>query len=341
MTILIMLLLALGIMASVLVGAKRDDGKDSFMSIDDAMFLRGFWCLIVVMVHVPKAYQNRIQDMLGSFAFVGVTFFFMTSAYGLKVSLARKPGYMARFWRRRLPAILVPALIANALSVLVKALTGGAVTPLSLINVNDWVKVLLGHYVLFWVIYGLLPRWLGQGRWQDVSMCLAVAALSLVERLTPLSVNLGWVVEPLGFAYGIIAANYADAIRCWTHERWLGKAAALGALSAALGVAYLKYKPVPVLGDYLLKIALGMAITAFVFQLIARIRVGNRVNRFLGGISYEVYLLHRPAFALVAAIAAGGMKLGSGAFIALALAITIVLAFGLKKLCDAMLARRK
>ena len=42
--------------------------------------MRGFWCVIVILVHIPAAYQNRLQDMLGSFAYIGVTFFFMTSA---------------------------------------------------------------------------------------------------------------------------------------------------------------------------------------------------------------------------------------------------------------------
>ena len=54
--------------------------------------MRGFWCLIVILVHIPVPYQNRIQNMLGSFAYIGVTFFFMTSAYGLRLGCVSKLG---------------------------------------------------------------------------------------------------------------------------------------------------------------------------------------------------------------------------------------------------------
>lgn len=76
-------ILVLALAGITLWGIKYDPNKNSFMSIEDTTFLRGFWCIIVVLVHVPEAYQNGIQDMLGSFAYIGVTFFFMTSAYGL------------------------------------------------------------------------------------------------------------------------------------------------------------------------------------------------------------------------------------------------------------------
>ena len=74
-------LLVLGLAIAALRGITINPDKDSFMSKDDAVFLRGFWCVIVILVHIPAAYQNRVQDALGSFAYIGVTFFFMTSAY--------------------------------------------------------------------------------------------------------------------------------------------------------------------------------------------------------------------------------------------------------------------
>ncbi len=55
--------------------------------------MRGFWCIIVILVHIPAVYQNRIQDLMGSFAYIGVTFFFMTSAYGLKVGAKKESGF--------------------------------------------------------------------------------------------------------------------------------------------------------------------------------------------------------------------------------------------------------
>ena len=47
----------------------QEDGKH-FFDINNSNALRGFWCLIVVLVHIPVAHQNRIQDMIGSFAYL-------------------------------------------------------------------------------------------------------------------------------------------------------------------------------------------------------------------------------------------------------------------------------
>lgn len=78
-----------------------------FFNLTNTTAMRGFWCIIVILVHIPAVYQNRIQDLMGSFAYIGVTFFFMTSAYGLKVGAKKNPDSTKVFWRRRLPKLLM------------------------------------------------------------------------------------------------------------------------------------------------------------------------------------------------------------------------------------------
>ncbi|MBR4538292.1 MAG: hypothetical protein IKO52_05535 [Clostridia bacterium] len=55
MTYLLMGLLVAAMALLFLWGLKKDPNKDSFMSMEDTSFLRGFWCIIVVLVHVPAA----------------------------------------------------------------------------------------------------------------------------------------------------------------------------------------------------------------------------------------------------------------------------------------------
>ena len=141
-------------------------------------------------------------------------------------------------------------------------------------------------------------------------------------------------MEPLGFAYGIIAANYSNNIRKWMEEKWLMKCGIFLALSGFLGIAYLKLKPVVVFGDYILKIALGIAVTIFIFEVIAKLKVGNRINSFLGEISYEVYLLHHGVFALLTVMDSG---MNSGVFVVASVAVTVVLAFVLNRTCKPMI----
>ncbi len=316
---------------ATLWGIKYCEDKDGFLTKSDATFLRGFWCIIVVLVHVPIEYQNRVQDMLGSFAYIGVTFFFMTSAYGLKYSVKNKPEYMKHFWRHRLPTLLLPAWIANVIAVLVSKTNFGEMHILDFININGWVKVLLFYYFLFWLIYYVLPKFCGDGRWQDIIMCLTVLCCSMVDRLTDIKITLIWIVEPLGFAYGIIAATYTDSIKAFMKNRWITKTVALAILATMLGGAYLRYKPIYFWGDYVLKIFLGLAILAFMYTLLYRFKAGNRINSFLGNISYEVYLLHGAVYALLMRI---GFPTNSGMFIFGALIITVVVSWMINKTCS-------
>ena len=80
MTNLIMVGILLCLLGLLLAGAKYSPDGAHFFDRENSGAMRGFWCLIVALVHVPAGYQNRLQDMIGSFAYVGVTFFFLTSA---------------------------------------------------------------------------------------------------------------------------------------------------------------------------------------------------------------------------------------------------------------------
>lgn len=98
-------------------------------------------------------------------------------------------------------------------------------------------------------------------------------------------------------------------------------------MAVLLGVTYLKYKPVEFLGDYLLKVTLGMAILLFMLSLNSRISIGNKVSGFLGNISYEIFLLHGMAFSLISWAAA---ELDSGRFILVSITITVLLSVWIK-----------
>lgn len=330
-----------GLMAALLIcmtfctlwGARYDESKDTFLSLSDVSFLRGFWCIVVVLVHIPTLYVNKVQDMVGSFAYIGVTFFFMTSAYGLKYSVASKKGYLDRFWRNRLPKLLVPALLANALQVSASGALNGwnTISIVSYLNINNWVKVLLCEYFVFWLVYAVLPRWIRGGYWQDATICGFVLTCSLIDHFTPYKITWSWEVEPFGFIYGLIVANHSEEVRSFLNKQWMKKCVVFLILACTLGIVYLRYKPIPFWGNYLLKLILGFSITLFVFEVIAKLKVGNRVNGFLGSISYEVFLIHGATFRILMLFDRNG-DMNSGEFILLSIILTIMLATLLKKI---------
>lgn len=228
-------LLLLIIYSALFINAKYDKTKKSFMDKEDANFLRAFWCIVIFLVHVPVAYQNKMQDAVGSFAYIGVTFYFMTSGYGLKYSISHKKDYMSHFWRNRFPSLFIPAIIINIISILLGAIKGyrKSFSLISIIDINNWVKLLLILYLIFWIIYYIIPKKIKGGQWQDITIVAAVAVISIIQYFIK-SIFI-WPVEVLGFAYGIIAAKYFDTIIKWicnkTYQKiyiFLGASLALG-----------------------------------------------------------------------------------------------------------------
>ena len=160
MTYILMLIFIVLYTGGVLSGAKYLPEKENFFDSYDSQMLKGMFCVIVVLVHVPSGYQNRIQDMIGSFAYIGVTFFFMSSAYGLKYGIKNKKNYLKHFWRRRLTALLTPVIVCKIVNIIFLIATGQKVQLLTFFNINAWVRVLLLFYLVFWLIQ-YLPYKLG------------------------------------------------------------------------------------------------------------------------------------------------------------------------------------
>lgn len=66
------------------------------------------------------------------------------------------------------------------------------------------------------------------------------------------------------------------------------------------------------------------------FEMIAKLKVGNNINSFLGNISYKIYLLHGGVFALVATF---DLNMNPWLFVIVSVMLTIIIASVLNKFC--------
>ncbi len=108
--------------------------------------------------------------------------------------------------------------------------------------------------------------------------------------------NTIWPTECYGFIWGIVLATIRTDFLNLISKKWIKNMLISMILSLILGGLYLQYKWIPFAGDYLLKILLGIAITMFVLIANTRIHFGNKINMFLGEISFEIYLVHGYVF---------------------------------------------
>lgn len=302
----------------ILCGAKLTEDNNDFFNIDETVAMRGFWCIVVVLVHVPELYQNRIQDMIGSFAYVGVTFYFMASAFGLKYGIINKPDSINVFWKRRLPKILIPIFIVSIVTIVAELYCGNEIHLIYTFNFCQWVKWLLICYLFFWIVYRN-----DRIKHKDAFISALIIVFSmLMYFIRDYYWTTTWTTEIFGFIWGLLLAENYVAFKNKALEKWWIKSFALCVLSIVFGIFYLRVKSFYFFGEYLLKIILGFSILLFILHLTCRIRISNQLANFIGKISYEIFLCHGAVMSLLDKLFPG---MYSGLFIILSIASTIVL----------------
>lgn len=294
----------------------------NFFDIKTTNVFRGIWSIIVIMVHIPKQYGNIIQDMAGSFAYIGVTFFFMASGFGLSQSVLRNKWMAKGFWSKRIPKLLIPQLMVNICAALLKlAFFGDKPTLSSLLWIARWLRWLMFCYLIFWLAH-ILCRSIKSA---NIFIFVSLISFSLIQYKLKgcgiITENI-WSTEIFGFLWGILLSLLFSRIQNHAVDFWMRKTVILCIVALLLGVSYLAFKNVAFCGDYLLKIMLGLAIISFILCLNLRITLGNKALDLLGKISYELYLTH----SVIISMAKRWMPdISSGVFIILILTCSLVM----------------
>lgn len=322
MTFFLMLLLL--VIYSLIITYKLQfvaDQKSAF-DANDAKMLKGIFCIVVILVHVPSSYQNTVQSILGSFAYIGVTYFFMASGYGLSYGVKSKPDYLKSFWSKRFVKVLIPAVVCNIISCLLRMTTGQKLRVLDYLNIHGWVKTLLLMYIIFWIFHAI-DRRIKLLIDVDYMISAVIIVLSLVTYFTDYKVFILWTVESLGFIYGIVLSKYKTTV----HKDKVIKNSTfviITSIALVLGIAYVKYKSVYFIGDYCLKVVLGFVCIILLVLLTKRIRIGNSILSALAKVSYEFFLMQFVVFSITNSIFAG---VNSGIYIWICIIATLFLSF--------------
>ena len=250
---------------------------------EQTVMIRAICCIIVVLVHIPKEYGNFIQDSIGSFGYIAVTIFFMLSAYGLKYSIETKKDYLKKFWKNRILTLLIPFWNANIISVILKPSNKITTNILRIIGLNgiSFITILLLYYILFWIIYTFFKN----RKTADYLLCGIVFLYSILGKA--MNKTIGWQVESMGFIYGSVLYYIIPKIGESTQKKCI----LFGIMSLILGLLYLRYKDVYMIGTWCLKTILGISIISFMTIILNKIEIKNNILKAIGNISYEVYLL--------------------------------------------------
>lgn len=324
---LIMFAILVFLAFDLLFKVKRKETTTHFFDLDNTIALRGFCCIVVIIGHTPLAYQNRIQDMILSFGYIVITFFFMTSGYGLTLKNNNKPDSIKFFWRQRLPKLLITGWLINIVSKVVNVVILKEKCGLmDYFHIHGWIKWLIACYFFFWISHRI--KYTSKNYVLRRIICTVLVVIfsitMYVLKNKGIITKTIWPTECYGFIWGMLLCDYREVFIKVFNNKWLRKILGVLIVALLLGVSYLKFKPVIFFGDYLLKIILGLAIIIFILVSNIRFSYGNAVSMFLGRISFEIYLTHGTVIHIIQGLLP---KLSSGMFILLAIVITVAVSF--------------
>ena len=288
------------------------EGQKAFFSYDYTNVMKGLCCILVILVHVPENFTNPLQKAVGGFSQVSVTLYFLFSAYGLMWGIRNKPDYLKNFWKHRVLVLMIPYMISCAVKTLAGYHHGS--------GGSFFVCVLL----LFYTVTYCAVKYIHKHASLAIVVCVLV--YSVVGSATDI---LRWPTQALGFAYGVILAEYLYDLKKWFTTGYTAKLCSITVIAAVLTLTYvLAGEKMPRWIEITLQNIMVLALILWVFLVTFRLNIGNAVSRFLGKISYDIFLYHGLVQTLLVSFTESewGMNLSSGTFLILLIAFSIVLA---------------
>ena len=181
----------------------RINKTNEFMSKKQTDILKGICSVIIIFVHIPNNYSNRIQD---------------------------KTDYLNKFLLKRLPSVIIPFLIENIINIIVNK----SYNPESF-KILGFVYVLLIYYVVFYLIY----KFCKNRETADSLMITFVILFSVIGKLT--NSLIGWQTEQIGFILGILIFNYYQYLKAFFKNKAILKLIIMIVISLLLGILYINF----------------------------------------------------------------------------------------------------
>lgn len=299
---------------------------DDAWSLDQSKALQAVAALMVILHHIVQSITDYGWTKKGpitiwnSFGILFTSIFFFFSGFGLYKSYKTKERYLDGFLKKRLPNILIPFMIANIFYLIFDS--KGRVYELrhvftsifgfTLLNKNAWFVVEL--MVLYLAFYICMKK---SSTERAALIKLTVFSLLLVF----FSLLLGhdksvinghwfmgewWYNTTMLFILGMFVAKKEEKIK-QIMVKWY-RILLIVSVSVLWGWFVLEENVLERFGYYrewenhpgyaekfytlIMQVVLCVIFMFFILLLNLKIEFKNRVLKFLGGISFEVYLIH-------------------------------------------------
>lgn len=270
-----------------------------------SLYLKAVMSLSIVLCHL-SVFAGPLMPSGGRLVATGlpiVAVFFFLSGYGLSVSLKRKgKSYMKDFFSKRMKRLLVPFVLANIINAIVFCLLGKEFPSLhELVNqfiymspflMFSWfVYALFFLYILFYLSYRFIDN-----KYISFSI-LFLSVITFIVYAYVESVFGFWRSTVVSFPLGILFAECDNHIKAFLLRRRLFVLVFYSVFLFLIIGIYLTMKmlhlpeyPDTCIGFIVINfIPITLVLCSYFFCVEGMV---GTILGFIGGISYEIYLLH-------------------------------------------------
>ena len=274
--------------------------NNDYLGVNSTNGLKGLLALGIVFHHLSQWVTTGTEFV--NFKYMGtyiVSVFFFISGYGLYVQNNRKEDYLDNFLSKRLSKILTPFIAISSIYLIYRSINGQVLSSLFFIDLfrkgstviyNGWfVDIIILMYIFFYISFKMFSN-------RTISILInTILIVVYIVLAIRLEYGFWWYNSSLPFVLGLLWAknkNYIDKILNKQYFIILVCITGLLFISHQYDYIYWKLHVVDSY-SYALTANLDNVIFTIFFVLIARkIDFTNKYLLFLGGISFELYMIH-------------------------------------------------
>lgn len=291
--------------------------------------VRALLAILIVLSHFPY-YGVAGMTNLRFLAPVCVSIFLFISGYGLTISHQQKGmAYLRTFFRQRVLRIVLPAILVALLHGLLFGGVGVGPFERGRLIVTEGAT-LLPHYWFVWtILFDYLVFWLSCRLFRASHAKYAILLLTLAFTLATFFAGFDrcWWICSLAFPTGVFYAGYESYLYSFCAKRNINYWLILLLCALVFVSLYLS-------GILLLRMLCYVVLPVAAALAIAPIpldKLKMPVLRFIGTISYEIYLIHITTMSL---LRNGPFQLSSTSlYVVAVLCLSLVLAYGIHLFC--------
>ncbi|MFL0251076.1 acyltransferase family protein [Clostridium neuense] len=262
--------------------------------------IKGLCITVIILHHIALRIQPpKLMLPYTFFGHLAVSIFFFLSGYGLTMSKLQKNNYLNNFFSKRLTKVYLPFILVNAITLIFALSLFNSkfsliqillyLSGLNLIDSTQWFVISI---LLFYIVFYLCFKFLNAEAAPKV-----ILIYSFVYFFTLILFRFGewWYNTAFCFPIGVyIALNYDKFISFIKRNYAFFSTLALICFAVTFYLGHFVPSVFSIILNTISSVCFVFVMLCFLFK----VKITSKPLFFIGGIAYEIYLIHMKIFIL-------------------------------------------